>query len=144
MSKSPRNLEFAAQPSISPRSTLGVAIIELWIFRRRAKTSPMKRLLWLLAIAVGIKIPLLADTVYQTNSQGKQVVIQRDAIVVREDSNYVYYKHFDLKERRVEKVNLNKGSLPYQVSRSAAADRQQIVDVWKRFGYRVTVTDVAG
>jgi len=104
----------------------------------------MKRLLWLLAIAVGIKIPLLADTVYQTNSQGKQVVIQRDAIVVREDSNYVYYKHFDLKERRVEKVNLNKGSLPYQVSRSAAADRQQIVDVWKRFGYRVTVTDVAG
>jgi hypothetical protein len=101
-------------------------------------------LFWLMIAAVGAGIPLRADTVYQTSSQGKQVVIQRNAIVVKEDSNYLYYKHFDLKERRVEKVNLNKGSLPFEVNKSPAPDHQQIVDVWKRFGYQVTVTDQAG
>ncbi|HEV2350315.1 MAG TPA: hypothetical protein VG028_10770 [Terriglobia bacterium] len=104
----------------------------------------MKRLPWLLLAAAAANTPLLSDTVYQTNAQGKQVVIQRQAIVVQEDSNYVYYKHFDLKDRRVEKVGLNQGSLPYMVNRSAAADRQQIVSIWKRFGYKVTVTDLAG
>ena len=87
---------------------------------------------------------LAGDTVYQINAQGKQVVIQRQAIVFKEDNQYVYYKHFELKERRVEKVNLNKGSLPYVVNKSSAADRQQIVGIWKRFGYTVTVTDTAG
>ncbi len=101
-------------------------------------------LFWLMIAGVGAGIPLRADTVYQTSSQGKQVVIQRNAIVVKEDSNYLYYKHFDLKERRVEKVNLNKGSLPFEVNKSPAPDHQQIVDVWKRFGYQVTVTDQAG
>jgi hypothetical protein len=101
-------------------------------------------LFWLMIAAVGAGIPLRADTVYQTSSQGKQVVIQRNAIVVKEDSNYLYYKHFDLKERRVEKVNLNKGSLPFEVNKTPAPDHQQIVDVWKRFGYQVTVTDQAG
>ena len=88
--------------------------------------------------------PLAGDTVYQINAQGKQVVIQRQAIVFKEDNQYVYYKHFELKERRVEKVNLNKGSLPFVVDKTSAADRQQIVGVWKRYGYTVTVTDTTG
>jgi hypothetical protein len=104
----------------------------------------MKRWVWFLLAAAAVSTPLLSDTIYQTNAQGKQVVIQREAIVVQEDSNYVYYKHFDLKDRRVEKVGLNQGSLPYTVSRSAPADRQQIVSIWKKFGYTVTATDVAG
>lgn len=104
----------------------------------------MTKLRWLILSAVVVTSPLPADTLYQTSAQGKQVVIQRDAIVVKEDSNYIFYKHFDLKERRVIKVGLNKGSLPYHVSKSPEADRQQIVDVWKRFGYKVTVTDQAG
>ena len=112
----------------------------------------MKLFLWLscrlsfclMLVELGAGIPLRADTVYQTSAQGKQVVIQRDAIVVKEDANYLYYKHFDLKERRVEKVNLNKGSLPFQVNKTPAPDRRQIVDVWKRFGYQVTVTNQAG
>jgi len=102
------------------------------------------RIFLLMIAAVGAANPLRADTVYQTSAQGKQVVIQRDAIVVKEDANYLYYKHFDLKERRVEKVNLNKGSLPFQVNKTPAPDRRQIVDVWKRFGYQVTVTNQAG
>lgn len=104
----------------------------------------MKQFSWFLLAAVAVNTPLLSDTVYQINAQGKQVVIQRQAIVVKEDSNYVYYKHFELKERRVEKVGLNQGSLPYVVDRSPAADRQQIVAIWKRFGYKVTATDVTG
>lgn len=104
----------------------------------------MKRLYWFLLAAAAINTPLLSDTVYQINAQGKQVVIQRQAIVVQEDSNYVYYKHFELKDRRVEKVGLNQGSLPYMVNRSPAAERQQIVSIWKRFGYKVTATDLAG
>ncbi|MHB8653833.1 MAG: hypothetical protein ACYDA9_08140 [Terriglobia bacterium] len=108
----------------------------------------MKQFRWLscgfLIAALGPGPLLRADTIYQTSPQGKQVVIQRDAIVVKEDSNYLYYKHFDLKDRRVEKVSLNKGSLPFQVRKTPAADRQQIVDVWKRFGYHLTVTDQAG
>src|SRR5579859_5952903 len=108
----------------------------------------MKQFRWLscgfMIAALGPGALLHADTVYQTSPQGKQVVIQRDAIVVKEDSNYLYYKHFDLKERRVEKVNLNKGSLPFQVSKTPAPNRQQIVDVWKRFGYQVTVTNHTG
>ena len=104
----------------------------------------MTNLRWLLLAAVAITSSLPADTIYQTSAQGKQLVIQRDAIVVKEDSNYVFYKHFDLKERRVIKVGLNKGSLPYHVSRSPEADRQQIVDIWKRYGYKVTVIDQAG
>lgn len=82
------------------------------------------------------------DTVYQTTAEGKQAVLQRDAIVVKEDSSFLVYKHFDLKERRVVKVSLNKGSLPYSVDTSSAQERQQIVETWKRFGYKATVTDL--
>jgi len=89
-------------------------------------------------------VPLFADTVYQINAQGRQNVIQRDAIVVKENSSYLFYKHFDLKERRVVKESLNQGSLPYTVNKSPEADRRQIVETWKRFGYKVSVTDDAG
>jgi hypothetical protein len=98
----------------------------------------------LAALAFLAVVPVAADTVYQTNAQGKQVVIQRDAIVVKDDPSFLVYKHFDLKERRVEKVTLSQGSLPYSVDASNAAGRQQIVEMWKRFGYKATVKDPSG
>jgi hypothetical protein len=111
---------------------------------RAAKKSRWVSPFLLATIILASMTPLAGDTVYQINAQGKQVVIQRQAIVFKEDNQYVYYKHFELKERRVEKVNLNKGSLPYVVDRTSAADRQQIVGVWKKFGYTVSVTDTTG
>jgi len=74
-----------------------------------------------------------ADTLYQISPQGRRVVIQRNAIVVKEDTSAIVYKHFELKERRVEKAVLYQGSLPYQADLSAAQERQQIVKQWKRF-----------
>lgn len=97
----------------------------------------------LLPLLLGVA-PLQADTLYQSTPQGKLVVIQRDAIVVKEDSSSLFYKHFDLKERRVVKVRLNKGSLPYAVDKSSLTRRQQIVGIWKRFGYKAAVTDQEG
>lgn len=88
--------------------------------------------------------PLLGDTIYQTNSQGKEIVLQRDAIVVQQDSSFVVYKHFDLKERRVVVVRLNRGSLPLRVQTSNESGRAQIVANWKLFGYKATITDQAG
>ena len=85
-----------------------------------------------------------ADTLYQISPQGRRVVIQRNAIVVKEDTSAIVYKHFELKERRVEKAVLYQGSLPYEADLSAAQERQQIVKQWKRFGYTATVTDAAG
>lgn len=88
--------------------------------------------------------PLAGDTIYQTNPQGKQVVVHRDAILITEDFSSLLYKHFDLKERRVVKVRLSKGSLPYSVVASSPQERQQIVNTWKRFGHTATVTDQGG
>jgi len=85
-----------------------------------------------------------ADTLYQISPQGRRVVIQRNAIVVKEDTSAIVYKHFELKERRVEKAVLYQGSLPYQADLSGTQERQQIVEVWKRFGYTATVTDASG
>ena len=85
-----------------------------------------------------------ADTLYQISPQGRRVAIQRNAIVVKEDTSTIVYKHFELKERRVEKAVLYQGSLPYQADLSGAQERQQIVSQWKRFGYTATVTDAAG
>jgi hypothetical protein len=103
------------------------------------------RVLWLFCTCLALLAsPLAGDTVYQTNAQGKEVVLQRDAIVVHQDSSFVVYKHFDLKERRVTVVSLNRGSLPMRVQISDAAARAQIVENWKRFGYKVTITDLAG
>lgn len=89
-------------------------------------------------------LPLSADVISQTNAQGQQVVIQRDAIVVKQDSATIIYKHFDLKERRIVKATLQESSLPYQISRSAPDNRRQIVDEWRRFGFTATVTDTSG
>jgi hypothetical protein len=104
----------------------------------------MKNTLLLLALLASLVSPSRADTIYQMNAQGKQVVVQRDAIVVSQDSSFVVYKHFDLKDRRVEIVRLNKGSLPYSVEMASPDYRGHIVDIWKRFGYTATVTDLAG
>jgi hypothetical protein len=104
----------------------------------------MRRLLALPAAILLVATPLEADTIFQANAQGKQVVVQRDAIVVREDSSLLEYKHFELKDRRVTKVRLNKGSLPYSVETSSPDGQKQIVATWKRFGYSTSVTDQAG
>lgn len=104
----------------------------------------MNRLPPLLFLSFLIPGCLWADTIYQTNAQGKQVVVQRNAILVKEDSASLVYKHFDLKERRVVKARLNKGSLPYSVDPGNLEDRRQIVETWKRFGFTATVTDQAG
>jgi hypothetical protein len=85
-----------------------------------------------------------ADTIYQATAEGRQVVVQRQAIVTTDDSSFLDYKHFDLAERRVTRVRLNKGSLPYSVRTSDPAGQQQIVDLWKRFGFQATVTDASG
>ncbi len=100
---------------------------------------------WLMAACLALLAPpLLGDTVYQTNSQGKEIVLQHDAIVIQQDSSFVVYKHFDLKERRVTVVRLNRGSLPLRVQLTNASARAQIVENWKHFGYKATITDQAG
>jgi len=100
---------------------------------------------WLICSCLALGgAPLLGDTIYQTTSQGKEIILQRDAIVVQQDSSFVVYKHFDLKERRVTVVRLNRGSLPFRVQVSNASGRAQILEVWKRFGYKATITDQAG
>ena len=68
-----------------------------------------------LALLVSMGPSSRADTIYQMNAQGRQVVVQSGAIVVSEDSSFLVYKHFEQKDRRVEIVRLNKGSLPYSV-----------------------------
>jgi hypothetical protein len=88
--------------------------------------------------------PLCSDDISQINAQGKTVVIQRAAIVVRNDPAFLIYKHFDLKDQRVEKVSLAKGSLPYTVQTSPPDVRHEIIETWKRFGYKATVTDQSG
>jgi len=104
----------------------------------------MKITLLLLALLASLASPSRADTIYQMNAQGRQVVVQRDAIVVSEDSSFLVYKHFDLKDRRVEIVRLNKGTLPFSVETASPDYRRHIVDIWKRVGFNATVTDLAG
>ena len=106
--------------------------------------TQVRHLFAILAVLAVCTGPLNGDTLYQVNAQGRQVVIQRNAIVVKEDTSALVYKHFELKERRVEKAVLNQGSLPYEAEPAGAQERQQIVNLWKRFGYTATVTDVSG
>ena len=121
------------------------AIIVLSRRGLRVCGSPeVRRSLFLLFLLSSLALPAPPDTVYQMTGQGKYVVVQRDAIVISEDSAFVVYKHFELKDRRVEIVRLNKGSLPYSVQTASPAQRQQIVEVWKRFGFKATVTDLTG
>ena len=108
---------------------------------RGATTRLIPLLLSLVLLPV---FPLRADTIYQATADGRQTVIQQQAIVIEDDSSFLVYKHFDLAERRVTRVRLNKGSLPYSVQSSNASGRQQIVDLWKRFGFKATVTEVSG
>src|SRR5579875_2601553 len=103
-----------------------------------------KRLLAILAIATLSVATATPDTILQTDTQGHRQIIQTQAIVVREDAYAVVYKHFDLKQRRIMKVRLNQGSLPYQVVRASAARHQQIVNLWKQFGYTTAVTGQDG
>lgn len=98
----------------------------------------------LLAVVALGGAALRADTIYQTNARGRQVIVHRDAILIQEDFSSLVYKHFELKERRVVKVRLSKGSLPYAVETSSAEDRRRIVNIWKRFGFTAVVTDQAG
>jgi hypothetical protein len=98
----------------------------------------------LLSLVLLAWTPLAADTLFQTNPQGKQVIVHRDAIVVKEDSSFIVYKHFELKERRVVKVRLSRGAQNYTVKVSSPEERLRIVEKWKRFGFKGTVTDHAG
>jgi hypothetical protein len=100
---------------------------------------------WLLCpCLVLLAQPLRADFVFQTNSQGREIALQRDAIVIHQDSSLIIYKHFDLKERRVTQVKLYRGSLPMRVQVADAAGRALIVENWKHFGYTATLTSQAG
>ena len=100
--------------------------------------------LFILLVAMGLPFPLRADTIYQATAEGHRRVIQSNAILVHDDSSILVYKHFDLPDMRVEKVQLSKGSLPYTVIPSSPAQRQSIVELWKRFGYTAMVTDTSG
>lgn len=104
----------------------------------------MRRMIGLLMMLLPAGALVRADTIFQTSAQGKQVVVQRDAIVVREDSSFLVYKHFDLRERRITRVRLNKGTLPFTVQTSPPAEQKEIVEIWKRFGYKATATDQTG
>ena len=43
---------------------------------------------WLICSCLALLAqPLCGDTIYQTNSQGKEIVLQRDAIVIQQDSS---------------------------------------------------------
>ena len=100
---------------------------------------------WLICSCLALLAqPLLGDTIYQTTSQGKEISLQRDAIVIEQDSAFVVYKHFDLKDLRVVVVRLNRGSLPFRVQISNAGGRAQILEIWKRLGHKATLTDRAG
>ena len=87
---------------------------------------------------------LSADTLYQTSARGRQVIVHRDAIIVKADSSAITYKHFELKDRRIVKVRLSRGAKGYTYKTSSLEDRQQIVDKWKRFAYTGTITDTSG
>lgn len=105
---------------------------------------------WLQAASLALTVAgltgpnLRADTLYQTNPQGKQVVVHREAIVITDDPSFIVYKHFELKERRVVKVRLSRGAHRYRIETSSPEERQQIVEKWKRFGYKGTVVDQEG
>lgn len=89
-------------------------------------------------------VPAPADTITQTNAEGRRVVVQTNAIALENDSYAVVYKHFDLQQRRIVKAKLDQGSLPYSVAESSPSERQQIVKLWQKFGYTASVTTKDG
>ncbi len=108
------------------------------------EVSVLGRLAVLTAMTLAAPASLRADNIYEITPQGNRQVIQRDAIVVHNDTAYLIYKHFDLKERRVEKVSLAKGSLPYIIEPGSADAHRGIINLWRKFGFTATVTDTAG
>jgi hypothetical protein len=101
--------------------------------------------IWLIFMLAMLGSRLIAgDIISQTNSQGDEIVLQRDAIVIHADSSLLVYKHFDLKEHRVTSVKLSRGSLPIRIQESDEAGRARIVKVWKQFGFKASITDQAG
>ncbi|MGA2629869.1 MAG: hypothetical protein ABSG54_06595 [Terriglobia bacterium] len=104
----------------------------------------LKKPLVLLLLLIAAGFPARGDTLYQTNPQGKQVIVHRDAIVVKDDPSFILYKHFELKERRVAKIRLSRGATTYSIATSGPEERQQIVAKWKRFGFTATLVDQAG
>lgn len=101
-------------------------------------------LLLLLTFFAAVSVASKADTVYQATADGGRRVIQSNAILVHQDSSILVYKHFDLPDMRIEKVQLNKGSLPFTIVLSSPLQRQSIVDLWKQFGYTADVTTLSG
>ncbi|HTV56000.1 MAG TPA: hypothetical protein VMI06_13940 [Terriglobia bacterium] len=95
-------------------------------------------------VAGSASVATWPDTIVQTNAEGQRVIVQSNAIVVNQNQYAITYKHFDLKLRRVVKVELQQGSLPYRAVLSSAAERKEIVNVWKQFGYTTLVTTQAG
>ncbi|MGH9434094.1 MAG: hypothetical protein ACRD3T_21405, partial [Terriglobia bacterium] len=93
---------------------------------------------------VASSVPLRPDAITQTDAEGKTHVILQHAIVIHQDPNTIVFKHFDLKHRQVVKDHLDQGSLPYVIDKSPSPQLQQIVNLWKQFGYTVTITDVSG
>ena len=102
------------------------------------------RVTLLLALLGAAGTPLSADTLFQIDVRGRTVVVHREAIVVKQDASSIEYKHFELKERRVVKIRLSRGSQNYTVKTSTPEERKQIVEKWRRFAYTATVTDTAG
>ena len=98
----------------------------------------------LLPLLLLFTTPARADTIFQRTPQRTERIHHRNAIVVQEDSSSILYKHFDLKERRVVKVRLLKGSLPYRVEKSDPDKRERIVATWRQFGFTAQVTDKTG
>ena len=102
------------------------------------------RALLVLTLLAAMSVASKADTIFQATADGGRRVIQSNAILVHQDSSILIYKHFDLPDMRVEKVQLSKGSLPFTVVISSPLQRQSIVELWKHFGYTAEVTDLSG
>lgn len=85
-----------------------------------------------------------ADTIFQQTPQGSERALRRNIIVIREDTNSIFYKHFELKERRVVKIRLEKGSTKTRIERASSTVKKQILDNWKRFGHSGEITDTEG
>jgi hypothetical protein len=113
------------------------------MLQSRRQTAPAV-LAALVTLIVFAAVWAHADTITQTNAEGQRLVIQTDAIVTQNDSYAIVYKHFDLGQRRVVLAKLDQGSLPYSVVLSSPAQRQQIVNLWKQFGYSASVVTQAG
>jgi hypothetical protein len=111
---------------------------------RPFQTMRLKIISALAVCLVAFSALLRPDTITQTDAGGATHIILQRAVVIHQDPNTIVFKHFDLAHRQVVKDHLDQGSLPYNVQRSPASQLQQIVNLWKQFGYTVTITDLSG